>query len=469
MTAEAYKQTVKRTLRVFAWLLIVALPVTSSCSRQSEVPADPVRRPNIVLITVDTLRADHVGSQDGAPSLTPNIDALAERSVVFRNAITPIGTTGPAHASLFTGLPPRVHGVRWNGDRLTPDFPTLAGLLRSAGYDTAAFVSMPLLISGVHLGRGFTALSDGQQTDQMIRSGADVNRLAERWLEESREAPLFLWLHYYEVHSPYRLTAHARERLGDYDGVFARGASVDQFYSLGTDKPIAAPKNAENLAALNLLYDGEVIEADLLVAQILAALDPATGAHAPKGDTVVILTSDHGQLLGEHDKLGHGFMVWEEALRVPLIIHDPRASAEQSLVRVDERVSLMDLFPTILEYADLPVPEESVGQSLLPALSGGEHTGTLYFAETRNGNKPRQATVAFDGFRKVVLSGGEVRAFDLNADPDELTPLFEVDTPAWQRLAEVVRAYDSLRPGAQAERELDESTLEQLRKLGYVK
>lgn len=444
-------------LRSIALALLFAF-LSWGCSSEAEVPKGP---PNIVLVTLDTLRADRVG---GDHSLTPSIDAFASHSTVFAGAITPIATTGPAHSSLFTGLRPRTHTVRWNGDSLPDKFATLATLLSETGYDTAAFVSMPMLINGTKLGRGFATTSEEGPYQEATRPGTEVNQFAKEWLKAPRNKPFFLWLHYFEVHSPYRLTTHAKQHLGNYAGFFANGASVDDLYSIRTGYPGDKHWSERNLAAINTLYDGEVVEADKLIADLLSALGISAKQSGPKDNTVVILTADHGQVLGEHHAFGHGFMTWEEALRVPLIIHDPHAEARE----IDERVSLIDLFPTILDYARIPLPQVAVGRSLQPAVRGAELPRTLYLAETRKGTREQQAIVALEGSNKVVLGYERAGAFNLATDPHELRPMPVESSLEFERLAKIALEYFTQEPTAGQQDKPDQERLDELRSLGYT-
>jgi len=191
---------------VFSALALLTV-LSAGCAGESETDGSQPDRPSIVLITIDTLRADRVGEYNCPKGLTPNLDALALKSVVFMNAITPIATTAPAHASLFTGKYPRVHRVRWNGDQLSGEHRTLAELLNAAGYDTAAFIAWPNMIKRNGLGRGFMYRGGERGSKLKIRPGVAVNSMAGKWLEDTPGKPFFMWIHYFEVHSPYRLVS----------------------------------------------------------------------------------------------------------------------------------------------------------------------------------------------------------------------------------------------------------------------
>lgn len=186
-----------------------------------------------------------------------------------------------------------------------------------------------------------------------------------------------MWLHYFEPHAPYRLTSYAKTHLKDYDGPFRDGAPTLRFFQLGQKIPWS---DAER-RAIRVLYDGEVREVDRLVGEILGALD-STGL---EDHTVVVLTADHGQLLGEEGRVGHALSLAEVVLQVPLLVRDPRAAGP---ARVQTRVGLIDLLPTLLELAGIPdrpaIDARLVGRSLAPALVGGELDERIYFAEMQN-------------------------------------------------------------------------------------
>jgi len=238
--------------------------VLSACTPPERVTGPP----NVLLLTLDTTRIDALGTYGSRGRHSPNIDRLAADGVVFENAIAPMGTTIPSHATLFTGLLPSHHQVRSNADVLDDAHAVLAARLSDHGYDTAAFVSYKSMLARAGLDRGFDTQSDPQAASPKppTRGGDEVNRLALDWLARPRSKPFFLWLHYFEPHSPYRLTAYAEGQLSDYDGPLRNGAPGLRFYQLGTGIPWS---DAER-RAIGILYDGEVREVDRLVGEVLA-------------------------------------------------------------------------------------------------------------------------------------------------------------------------------------------------------
>lgn len=365
----------------------------------------PAEAPHVVLITIDTFRADRVERDE---SLTPNIDRLAQQGTVFERAVTPIGTTMPALASALTGLHPREHGVQWNGGSLRPQFTTLAEVFQQNGYATGAFVSFFDVVHGGGMGQGFDARVEVPVQKLVNLSAEEVNRQALAWLRRPRNEPILFWVHYLEPHSPYRMTPYAQQRLPGLTGIYRDGASVEEFYRFNDQ----GANKSEDREILNILYDGEVVEVDRAVGEILDAVEELDSARP----TVVVLTADHGQLLGEHDRVGHGNSIWEEVLHIPMIVRDTRREDGR---RVSTRVGLVDLFPTLLELAGLEAPSRVSGRSFASALDGLPLPERHYYAETHLPPPPPLQTAVLYGDRKIQKFRGNVSAFDLGADPKE--------------------------------------------------
>ncbi len=421
----------------------------------------PDPRLSLLLVTLDTQRADHLGSYGSQDGLTPELDRFAERAVQFRNAVAPMATTFPSHTTMFTGVYPRRHRVRWNGDSLDSASLTLAEQLGAAGFETGAFVSYRAMLSQGGLAQGFDALSDEVDgRPRGVRAGAETVRLASEWLSDRSSAPFFLWVHLYEPHVPYPVTPYAAERMRGYTGVLADGASIAEMRELG-GKADSRPADIE---ALRALYAGRVRDADALFGRLLAAL----AANGLGERTRVVVVGDHGELLGEHGTIGHGAKLWEEALRVPFLIASPGGARQV----VDERVGLVDLTPTLLELAGLPVPAELDGRSLVPALRGEALATATYFAEVRTASKTGASTegplpqhvAVWRGPRKLVRTQRGTQLFDLASDPAEKSPLAAAAGRDLEKLAQLHDVNSSEPVPA----ELDAETLEELRSLGYV-
>ncbi len=293
---------------------------------------------HLVLVTIDTLRADRLGAYGNQDAATPHLDRLAREGALFSEAAVAVPLTRPSHATIFTGLDPADHGIRDNvSPPLADGIPTLATILKGAGFETAGFVSAVVLSSQSGLHRGFDLYSDrfelGGDDARFLNSiqkrGDQPTAEAIRWLEARGGARSFLWLHLYDPHDPY-------EPPEPYAGRYA-------------GRP----------------YDGEVAYADELVGRLLSALDRL----GRRRDTLVVVTSDHGEGLGEHDESVHGFFVYQSTLRVPLILRGP---AVQPGPRREVTARSVDLLPTVLDLLGVVPPKDVrfAGRSLAPVLRG---------------------------------------------------------------------------------------------------
>jgi arylsulfatase A-like enzyme/predicted Zn-dependent protease len=310
---------------------LAAWPLLRPAWRERQLRSAP-RPLDVVLITMDTTRADKLGAFGGDPGTTPVLDALARRGVVFEKAYSHVPLTLPSHASLMTGLTPARTGVHDNiSFVLDAAPPTLAELFSGRGYRTAAFVSSLILEYRFGLNRGF------QQYDDQVSEGEGEEELPQRrgdhtvdralsWLQSESSKPVFLWVHLYDPHDPYE-----------------------------PPEPFASRFKGKR-------YDGEIAFMDAQIGRLLAAV-AGRGRHA-----VIAAVADHGESLGEHQEPTHGFFVYEATQRVPLILSLP--GYLPSNIRVDPVVRMVDVMPTLLEIAGLPTPGGLDGQSLLPLVTG---------------------------------------------------------------------------------------------------
>ncbi len=283
----------------------------------ARVGGDDSTRPNIILITLDTLRTDRVSSYGSNRVDTPNIDSFASDGVLFSNAASTVAYTLPAHSSILTGLYPPGHGVRENvGYTLDEGIPTLAEVLSDNGWSTAGFVSAFVLDRRWGIGRGFEhyfddfnlADFDTPNLSSVQRRGDETVAEAISWLDgRSDESPFFLWLHLYDPHDPY--------------------SPPEPYASMYRDRP----------------YEGEVAYTDSLIGEFRRALEKRELLQ----DSLVILTADHGEGLGDHGENSHGFFVYDSTIHVALIMRPPGGASEAKVV--DEVVSHVDIFPTVLD------------------------------------------------------------------------------------------------------------------------
>jgi arylsulfatase A-like enzyme/Flp pilus assembly protein TadD len=396
---------------------------------------------NVVLITLDTLRADHLRCYGYDAIETPNIDRIAAQSARFTQAFTPVPITLPAHTSLLTGMYPLATGVHdFVGNRVASGTATLARILHDHGYSTAAFLGAPVLDSRFGLNQGFDTYFDhfklaGAEEvhlDAMKRPGDQVVDEARRWLNHRPPQPLFLWVHLYDAHSPYRPPAPYAERY--------RG------------RP----------------YDGEIAFADAQIGRLMTALTRAGLLEK----SVVVVVSDHGESLGEHGEKTHGFFVYNSTLHVVCLIKIPSDTPRV----VPDEVSLVDVMPTVLQALGIPIPAGVQGRSLLSLVAGrtGEGVSNLY-AESY----PPLLHFGWNSLRGVQARGWKYiettrpELYDTHTDPKELNNLVSARADLAQdmrnRLRTLVSRYTPSTSGPASENApADPALMKSLRSLGYV-
>ncbi len=420
-----------------------------------------VDRPSLLLVTLDTTRADHLGCYGYARATSPHLDALAGESTVFTRAIAPATWTLPSHASLFTGKCPTSHGARYDttGDLVltsvipnrpglsayrvrgvAPTETTLAGILRQAGYRTGGVAGGPWLKAIFGLGTGFESWDDDGIDSVSGRIAADVNARAVPWLETVAE-PFFLFLNYFDAHAP----------LTPPPGF------ADAFLPAPL-APGARPSPEQTLA----LYDGEIRYADQHLGEVLATLR-RRGLY---DRTWIIVTADHGELFGEHGLQGHGTAPYQEVLHVPFVSKPPRGDG--GIGQRSDRIQLTDVMPLVLDRLGVPRP---------PGIQGGvpPHLGRPLMAEsyTLAALYPRGDWIAiFDGDWKFMWnSRGASELYDLAADPHEEHNLIAAEPDRAASLERTMHAYLSTLPRSQGTgpaRAVDDRTRDALKNLGYI-
>ncbi len=423
------------------WFWAVPLALGACADRSTPVALPPPDAPCLLLITVDTLRADALGCYGNPGGHTPQMDGLAASGVLFENAVTPMATTFPAHATMFTGLYPGAHGVRWNGDSLVDEAETLAERLSAAGWETAAFVSFKAILHSGNLGQGFAVQSDAKRTSgDATRPGHETLSMARAWLEQPHDRPFFLWVHLFEPHTPLPLRPWAAAQLADYEGPFEEGCDVGQQADFNHSmRKHDGAYDADDAEAFRHIYHAAVREADALVGELLDMTTQAAGQR----ELLTVLVADHGEMTGDHDLLGHGSLLWEGVLHVPMIVHAPKRFVAG---RRTTRVGLPDLAPTVFELLSLPAPDSLQGRSLLPLLRGEKAGEGIYYGEIRISKDPdapqREALAGFDGMLKAVMDANGVRFYDLAQDPEEAHPMrVEAAGPSAQRLIVKMNEY----------------------------
>ena len=422
-----------------AWLIGLGL---SGCGWLGVAERNPKPPPNLLMITIDTLRWDQVGCYGGPPGLTPHLDRLAADGVRFESAFAQIPLTLPSHASILTGLYPLAHRVRDNiGFVLSRELPTLAEQLQAAGYRTGAFVGAFVLDRRFGLDQGFETYSDRMsETDAAPgseRRGAAVVKDFRDWLgpASARPRPWFAWLHFYDPHAPY-----------DPPPEYRRGSGK---------RP---------------LYQGELRYTDAALGQALAAAQGAARERA----LIAVVTADHGESLGDHGEESHCLLVYDATLRVPLVIwaSDQRFGRA---VRVPGHALLIDLAPTILELAGAAALPAAQGRSLVAALAQGTRLPPrASYAESLYGqlNLGWSELRVLRGPRWKYIRSSEPELYDLVSDPAERVNLAPLRRDEVERreaeLLELIRSQTVSSAVAPERAAVDPETRERLASLGYL-
>ena len=444
------------------WLGLALLTVLAGC--RAEPP------PNLVLISLDTVRRDHLQSYGYARDTAPAVARLASESAVFENAFAQDVETNPSHASMLTGLYPNVHGNRHHGIKLRAGVPTLAAILDDAGFRTGAFISAVTLraqLSG--LDRGFESYDD--RFGGMRRDGRLTTASALGWLRSLLPAErFFLFLHLYDAHGPYAST-------GRYAELFDSGEAGPRLERIPDYQPLPAARGASAHYLNDYVdrYDEMIRYADDRVAALLEEID--------LDRTVVVVLADHGETLGGRWwPLDHGARVVDEQARIPLIVHVPGLAPR----RIEATVETVDLLPTLLELlgVDLP-PEVSLqGRSLVPLLEGrGVEPREFSFTGARPVDR-RYADRAYQldrsgriesvrgGRWKLVelpgLRSPYLELYDLESDPGETTNVAERHPAVRDALLEILSDWRAAGRAGGRPRELDPEAAAQLRALGYL-
>jgi arylsulfatase A-like enzyme len=428
------------------------------------------RSANVVLYVIDTLRADHLGCYGYAKPTSPRIDALAADGALFADALAQASWTRPATASIMTGVDPPVHGAMTIRQGFRPEVPTLAEVLAAAGHATAAFVTNVNVAGRWGFARGFDRYEylPEDEDSPALHVGADVLAARVRdWLERADTGrPFFLYVHATDPHAPYTPS-------GDLERAWAaeRGCGKEVQRLLGQAKRRPETMTSGELGRLIACYDAEIAFVDRHVGGLVDEL-------ARRGlldDTVVVVTSDHGEEFLDHRGVEHGRTLYDEQLRIPLVMRFPDPALRGR--KVAARARQIDVVPTVLDYLGLPAPAEVRGRSLLAAIAGeGVGDPIDSFAHTRLGGRALQSLTT--GRWKVIAreSGrGPLQAFDLARDPDErtdrararpwLADFARESLATW--LADVPRTGDPTRVPEPLP-EADAATLRRLRALGYV-
>jgi arylsulfatase A-like enzyme/Tfp pilus assembly protein PilF len=412
----------------------------SGMERAAALEAGAKLRPlNLVVVTIDTLRADRLHCYGNAHIETPTLDGLAARGVLFQSAVAQAPLTPPSHACIFTGTYPTVHHVRNTGGfALQPSSITLAKILQSQGWDTAAFIGAAVLKKSFGFNQGFDIYDDQmpkpeksvQEREYPERRAAVVVDHALQWLNAQSGKPFFVWLHLYDPHEPYEPPSPFREKYRDN------------------------------------LYDGEVAYTDQQLGHFLAAVEAKSGA----GKTLVAVLADHGESLGDHGEFTHGVFLYDSTLHIPFILAGPGVP---SGVRVAQQARTIDFLPTVLALMGGQAPAVCQGVNLTPAFAGKSVATTYSYAETlypkMNMGWAELRAIRTTKWKYVRAPKPEL--YDLEQDPGEKTNVIAAHPKEYRELDAQFKAL--LGPGADAPEkvapsQLDSRTMDQLKSLGYL-
>jgi choline-sulfatase len=462
---------------------IVVTPLAIAISACAASPAPNPKPVNVVILSIDTLRPDHLGVYGYPRDTSPHLDRLARQSVVFDQAVTVHVATAPAHATVLTGCYPGRHGIQRNGMHLKPGVPTLAEVLAEHGLATGAFVSGWTLTRHTGLDRGFQVYDDALDGPGAgaRRAGDLTTDAALAWTRRQVDSgrPFFLFLHLFEPHWPYDPPAQDALRFlpGQVElTTVSKPVHIDRLITVNRLTPL---EQREYVAR----YDGEIVVADRLLQRLLDGLDDLGVGR----NTVVIVLADHGETLFEREwTMDHGTRPYDEQARIPMVLHRPGDTAAGR--RVAEQVSLLDVVPTLLDVLEIDPLEGLQGRSLLPAArgeSGATEPRPVFITARCEPQRLPHIRVQLSDRRLVrairlpgvkliefPMTGGQPypEIFDLSEDPGERTNLATTKNDTFVALHRELERWQRAfggdpNPDAPV---LDPETEAALRELGYI-
>ena len=428
-------------------LIVIYCLVIVACGGIFFLHAAPQKEtPNILLISIDSLRADHLGCYGYQRDTSPIIDELAASGALFENTVSTTSWTLPAHMSLLTSMDISVHGVGRDGVSLHPSIGTLTQGLKKEGYATACFCSSPYMNPAFGFDRGFDLYRNIDLEDEKIKdtilpppeerdavhediTSPRITGLAIDWISKHRSRPFFLFLHLWDVHYDY-IPPAPYDRLFDPD---YQGDIDGKDYIHNDDvKPGMDLRDLEHIIAL---YDGEIAYVDYHLGLIFKELKKL----GIFDNTLIVVTADHGDEFFEHGSKGHRNTLYDEVVKIPLIVHLPREEMEGR--KIPSQVSIIDIAPTILDLAGLAVPDQMQGSSLISLLRGGDQPDDRYALLELGGI----LTALRSNSWKLLFNTRALQTiiFNLKEDPGENDRVGIADLPEWSRINRIF--YDRLK------------------------
>ena len=442
-------QVVRRLLFLLIILLVQCVGASAAVVKNANKTPAPKPAPNIILITLDTTRADRMGFLGSQRGLTPNLDVLATQSVIFTRAYAQVPLTTPSHAALLTGTYPQYNHLEDLGAPLAKDLPYLPDLLHEHGYKTAAFIGAYILDPWRHAAPGFDRGFDFYDTDfhqrkpgedryhSVERRAEEVANRALKWLSTHPKGPFFVWLHFYDAHDPYDPPPPFKARYAD------------------------AP------------YDGEIAYCDSVVGSFIAVLK----RHGLYQNTVIAIAADHGEAFGEHGEERHGMFLYDETMHVPLLLK--LATGKAAGKRVDTRVALADVAPTLLRAAGVAAPPTMQAQSLFPLIDAAkapaEESGKApdrpIYSETNYGHRAFgwAELRSWRAGKYLYVQAPKQELYDQSSDLDARQNLVTTSKAVADTLQGQLDAFHQKTGRAKTEHaSLDPAQVESLRSLGYL-
>ena len=436
------------------WIVVALALATGGLWWIARPPPRPAPS-NVVLIVVDTLRADHLGAWGHERPTSPHIDALARSGIRYAQATSQAPWTSPSIGSLMTGQYPGTLGIRRDNTILPQQATTLAESLSAAGLRTAAMVSHSFCGSDWQFDQGFEAFDESNVLGHLGVSSAGVTEGALAFLEDAADGPFFLWLHYFDPHYAYQLHLdHDVVGPSPYDGPVRPGMPISEL------KGMAADLNETDVDALHRFYDSEIAFTDHHIGRVLDRLE----ALGLTEDTLVVFTADHGEAFLDHGRIGHATTLYQELLHVPLIVRCPGWGA----ATVDDPVGNIGIFATVMACLGLPQPEDLAAGPLPPA----GRPPDLVFSQTSKGGEQAMIRV---GDHKVIASRLKKRPrfalYDLATDPTEQNDLASQGSATLAEMSgQLTELYQQIDRGAMPPETIDiDGWLKaNLEALGYV-
>lgn len=422
------------------WLVFLVL-VSRIVLASPQVKKGSFADMNLLLITLDTTRADGMGLYNNKNHITPNIDRLGPNSVIFENCYANVPLTLPAHCSIFTGRYPHVHQVRNNGTyKLNPSETTLAEIYSSHGFQTSAIIASFTVSSKFGLDQGFDNYDENFGSTEVLlnlKTEIPADQVYEKflhWADDYDGQKFFLWVHFFDPHFPY---------------IHHENISGGQTPTLWES------------------YESEIRYVDTYVGKIMETL----AAKGLMDNTIIVIAGDHGEAFGEHGEYGHGIFCYEESLKVPLIIHNPQYIQEKTIIT--ENISLVDILPSLLELNNYAIPKNISGQSFVNLIQGKKEKKkrTIYFESVfghEENNWAPPIGIVDNNFKYISLPEQEL--YDLKNDANETNNLFDNQ----RKFAGDMRSkleqlmFDSAINNNPTKRKLSRSDIRKLESLGYL-